>query len=188
VQLVNVVFTAEPDAPEWTGPIRLKAWAMIGDKRVEREVRGGQRRWGEGSPSNASRAVRQLCLAVRSKAPYGLRTPETRLTVEPGKTLETKVTLRRYWPEFTDAIQLTGLNLPPGFDVSPADLTAGGTEVAVRINVSADVAPGTYSVVVRGAATVPFSADPTATEKQKVRVADPATPLTIEVKPSSQKP
>jgi hypothetical protein len=187
-QLASIVFTAALDAPEWTGSIRLKAWATIADKRVERTVLGARRRWGEGNPNNASRAVRQLCLAVRSRAPYGLRTPEAILNVEAGKTLETKVTVQRYWPDFTDAIQLTGLNLPPGFEIPAADSPASGNEVPIKINVAADVPPGTYSIVLRGAAQVPFSPDPTATDRPKVRVSDPATPLTLEVKAPLQKP
>jgi hypothetical protein len=183
-----VVFTAVPDAPEWTGTIRLNAWAMIGGKRVEHAVGVAQRRWGDSNQNNASRLNRELCLAVRSRAPYGLRCPGTTLTTVPGKTLEVKVTAERYWPDFTDAIQLTGWNLPTGFDVPATDLPAGGQEVAIKIHVAVEVPPGTYSLVLRGDAQVPFSADPAAAEKPKVRVADPAPPLTVTVVAPPEKP
>jgi hypothetical protein len=188
VQSSPVVFTAAPDAPEWTGSIRLKAWAMIDGKRVERAVGVARRRWGESNPNNASRAEREFCLAVRDRAPFGLRSPAETLTVAAGTALETKITARRSWPDFKDPIQLTGLNLPPGFEVPAADLPAGRDEVPIKINVAADVPPGLYSIVLRGAAQVPFSPDPAAADKPKVRVADPATPLTVEVKASPRKP
>jgi hypothetical protein len=188
VQLAIIVLTAAPDAPEWTVPIRLKAWAMLDGKRVERAVAGAQRRWGEGNPNNASRAVRELCLAVRPRAPYGLKCPDATLTVIPGKTLETNVKVKRYWSDFNGMIKLTAWNPPPGFDVPATDLPAGCDQVPIKINVAADVPPGTYSVVLRGAAEVPFASDPAVTDKPKVRVAEPATPLTVEVKAPPQMP
>ena len=72
-----LVFTAAPDAPDWSGFITLTARAEIGGRRVEREVACVQRRWGEsvnGQPNldNASRVCRQVGLAVRPRAPYGM--------------------------------------------------------------------------------------------------------------------
>jgi hypothetical protein len=183
-----VVFTAAPDAPEWTGTIRLKAFATIAGKRVERAAGVAQRRWGDRNQNNASRLNRELGLAVRSRAPYGLRCPGATLTTVPGKTLATKVMAERYWPDFTGAIQLTGRNLPAGFDVPATDLPADAREVAIKINVAAEVPPGTYSLVLHGDAQVPFSADPAVAEKPKVRVADPAPPLTVTVMASPEKP
>jgi hypothetical protein len=183
-----VVFTAAHDAPEWTGTIRLRAWATIGGKRVERAVGVAQRRWGDSNQNNASRLNRELGLAVRSRAPYGLKSPGTTLTTVPGKTLETKVTAERYWPDFRDAIQLTGWNLPSGFDIPATDLPADDKKVAIKINVAPDVPPGTYSLVLRGDAQVPFSTDPAVAEKPKVRVADPAPPLTVTVVAPAEKP
>src|SRR5262249_36211525 len=62
-QFANVVFAGAPGAPEWAGAVRLKAWALIGGRRVEREVRCSQRRWAIDN-INTSRVCREVCLAV----------------------------------------------------------------------------------------------------------------------------
>jgi hypothetical protein len=179
-QFANVVFTAAPDAPEWSGAVRLKAWAVIGGKRVEREVRGCQRRWPVAN-INTSVAVREICLAVRARAPYGIRLPAERSAVAAGGTLEAKVTVARHWAGFKGKVQLSGLNLPPGFRVAATEVPAGKTEATVKLTVAANVPPGEYSVVLRGDAQVPFNRDPAATNRPLVRVADPSTPWTVTV-------
>jgi hypothetical protein len=180
--IASVVFLAADDAPNWTGPVRLKAWAQADGKRINREVGGLQRRFSSDNSSNtASRACREICLAVRPRAPYRLRTVQTRQTVAAGGTLEIKVTAERHWPDFKDKIQITGLNLPPGFEVAAMDLPADKTEMTVKLVVAADVPPGIYTVVLRGEAQVPFPPPANSGEPATRRVADPATPLTVEV-------
>jgi hypothetical protein len=179
-QFANVVFTAADDAPDWEGVVRLRAWALIDGKRVEREVRCAQRRWPIAN-INTSRVCREICLAVRAVAPYGLKMAEEKLSVPAGGSLEAKVTVQRHWPDFKGKVQLIGLNLPPGFGMATTVLPADRTEVAVRLTVAANVPTGTYSVVLRGDAQVPFRRDPKAANRPNVRVADPTTPLTVVV-------
>jgi hypothetical protein len=180
-ELSSVVFTAAADAPEWTGAIRLKAWATIDGKHVEREVACVQRRWDENTAPQLCRASRQICLAVRPKAPYGLSVPAGSLTVQAGGMVETKVNLARYWPDFKDKVQVTAWKPPAGFDAGTVDIDEGKTEAKVTLTVGGDVPPGTYSIVLRGDAQVPFNPDPQATDKPRVRVADPAPPLKVVV-------
>src|SRR5262249_30268913 len=87
-QFANVVFTAAPDAPEWSGAIRLKASAMIDGKKIEREVRPVQRRWPVAN-INTSVMLRETCFAVREKAPYAITLPAEKLSVAAGASLET---------------------------------------------------------------------------------------------------
>jgi hypothetical protein len=185
-QFANIVFNAAADAPEWSGSIRLKATATIGGERVERPVHYSRRRWPLGNVG-ISRASRAIALAVRSKAPYGLKWSTASLSVAAGGSVEGKVAVERIWPEFKGKVQLNGLNLPPGFSVNTAEIAEGQNEVALKVTVANNVPPGDYTVNLRGDAQVPFSNDPKATNKPNVRVADPATPLTITVtKPSSK--
>ncbi len=179
-QFGTVVFSAAADAPEWEGVVRLKAWALIDGKRVERPVRCAERRWAIAN-INTSKVCREICLAVRPAAPYALRMPAEKATVAAGGSFETVVSVRRHWPDFKGKVQLIGLNLPPGFNVPATNLPAGQTEARVKISVAGNVPPGTYSVVLRGDAQVPYSRDPKATSKPNVRVADPTTPLTVVV-------
>jgi hypothetical protein len=179
-QFANVVFTAAPDAAEWSGAIRLKAWALIEGKRLEREVRCSERRWPIAN-INTSVAVREVCLAVRAKAPYGVRLPDEKQSVAAGGALQVKVTVARHWPDFKGKVQLSGLNLPPGFAVASTEIPAGASEATVKLTVAANVPPGDYTLALRGDAQVPFNRDPAATNRPPVRVADPSTPWTLTV-------
>jgi hypothetical protein len=184
-QFANVVFTAAADAPEWSGPIRLKAWALIDGKRVERPVRCAQRRWAIAN-INTSLEVREVCLAVRSTAPYGIRLPAEKASVRAGGVVEVKAAVARHWPDFKGKVQLNGLNLPPGFSLDTTDIPADRGEAAVKLKVAGNVPPGEYSVVLRGDAQVPFARDGKAASRPLVRVADPSTPLTVTVTASKK--
>jgi hypothetical protein len=179
-QFANVVFTAAADAPEWAGAVRLKAWAMVGGKRMERPVRCAQRRWPNPSV-NASLEVREICLAVRPAAPYGIRLSAEAPKVPAGGALDVKAKVARNWEDFKGKVQLVGLNLPPGFAVAATEVPADRSEATVKVKVAANVPLGEYSIVLRGDAQVPFARDPKAASRPLVRVADPSTPLTVTV-------
>src|SRR5262249_6932369 len=110
-QSANVVFTAAADAPEWSGTIRLKAWALVKGKRIEPDVRCCRRRWAIAN-INRSRLPRKIGLAVRSTAPYGLTMPAEKISVAAGGSLEATVKVKRHWEDFKGKVQLIGLNLP----------------------------------------------------------------------------
>jgi hypothetical protein len=177
-QFANVVFTAAEDAKDWAGAFRLEATAMIDGKRVLREVRAVQRRWPIANIST-SRACRESCLAVRSMpAPYNVRLPET-VTAAPGMDVQLKVSLRRA-SDFTGKVQLVGLDLPSGFGLAAVEMPDGKNEVTAKLTVANNVAPGSYTLVLRGDAQVPYQRDAKAA-KTNVRVADPSTPVTVVV-------
>jgi hypothetical protein len=160
--------------------VRLKASAVIDGKRLEREVRSAQRRWAIANIDTA-RVCRDFCLAVRPSAPYGLKGQAEPLTVAAGGTVEAKVAVERRSPDFKGKVQLTGLELPPGINLPTTDVPPDKSEAVVKLTVATNVPPGTYSVVLRGDAQVPFNRDPMAASKPNVRVADPSTPLTVTV-------
>lgn len=176
----SIVFTAAADAPEWSGAIKLKAWAMIDKQRIEREVRGCQRRFPIAN-INTSVALREVCIAVRGQAPYAVKLPSDKLTVAAGGTLEGKATVTRLWPDFKGKVQLNGLNLPPGFGFATTEIAADKSEATVSFKVAANVPPGDYTLFLRGDAQVPYSRDPKATTRPNIRVADPTTGLNISV-------
>jgi hypothetical protein len=178
----TLVLSAAADAPEWAGAIKLTAWSVIDGKRVEREVRGCQRRWAIANIST-SVALRQICVAVGGQAPYAIKLPSEKATTPAGGSFEAKATLTRLWPDFKGKVQLNGLNLPPGFNMAATDIAADKTEAAIKINVAANVPPGEYTLVLRGDAQVPYHRDPKMTNRPNVRVADPSTPLIVTVTP-----
>ncbi|MBI1831360.1 MAG: PPC domain-containing protein [Planctomycetes bacterium] len=183
-QFANVVFTAAVDAPEWAGAIRLKAWAIVDGKKIEREVRPVQRRWAIAN-INTSVMLRQTCLAVCGRAPYGVQLPSEKLAVAAGASFETTAKVIRQWPDFKAKVQLVGLNLPPGFSFAAADIPADQTEAKIKLTVAANVPPGDYSIVLRTDAQGPYSRDPMATARPNVRVADPTTPMLLQVLPKA---
>ncbi|HEV3448138.1 MAG TPA: PPC domain-containing protein [Gemmataceae bacterium] len=185
-ELASIVFTAARDAPEWSGAIRLKAWALVAGKRLEREVRWSQRRWNIDN-INTSRVCREICLAVRPGAPYALKMPVGGISVAAGAAGETRVVAERLAIDFKGKIQLNGLNLPPGFEVPATELPADKNEIKVKIKVARNVPPGTYSIVLRGDAQTPFTKEPAASNKPNVRVADPSEPLTVVVTAAGRK-
>jgi hypothetical protein len=176
-EFANVVFTAALDARPWHGAITLEATALLDGKKTTRPVVFVQRRWAIDNV-NTSRPCREVCLAVREQAAYGLTLPAT-ATATAGKPLEVVVKLRRS-AGFTDKVQLTGLNLPPGFGLATTEVPAGKDEATVKLNVAADVAEGTYSLALRGDAQVPSTRD-AKMGKKNVRVADVSSPLTLRV-------
>jgi hypothetical protein len=185
-----LVFTAEPDAPEWSGMITVTASAVIDGRPVEREVACVQRRWGESvndrpNLDNVSRVCRRIGLAVRPRAPYGMSLIRSTSNVQAaaGATLTAKVVVRRQWPELQGPIVLTGLLLPPGFELLAAEVPAKASEASVRVSIAEDVAAGRYTLTLRGEAMVPFSTDPAVpvSERPLVRAACPATPLIVDV-------
>jgi hypothetical protein len=184
-QFASVVFTAAPDAPEWEGAIRLKAWATIEGQRIEREVRCCQRRWAIAN-INTSVVVRQICLAVRSQAPYAIRLGPEKLTAPAGGALEARATVVRQAPDFKAKVQLNGLNLPPGFSLATSEVAADKTEAPLAFKIAPNVPAGEYTLVVRGDAQVPYSRD-AAGPRPNVRVADPSTPLTVTVTAAAKK-
>jgi hypothetical protein len=185
-QFANIVFTASADAAPWSGAIRLKAWAMIDGKKIEREVRCSQRRWPIAN-INTSVVVREICLAIRERAPYALKLPSEKLTVAAGGSLELPVTLTRHWSDFKGAVQITGLNLPPGFGLATVKIPTDKTEMTAKLTVAGNVPPGEYSVVVRGDDQVPFNRDAKAASRPNVRVADPSTAVTVVVTAAKKK-
>jgi hypothetical protein len=178
-QQTSIVFTAAADAPEWAGPIRLVAKAKVGDKEIVRDVRCCQRLWPIAN-LNHCRAAREICLAIRPTAAYGLKTIANQPEVKAGASVDVKVIAQRHWANFKGKIQLTGSNLPPGFNLATADLGDNQTEATVKIAVAGNVPAGEYSVVLRGDAQVPYSRDSKA-NPANVRVADPAAPVTLRV-------
>jgi hypothetical protein len=185
-QHASVVFSAAANAAPWSGAIKLKAWALIDGQRVERELRVCQRRWNIAN-INTSRVCRELCLAVRESAPYAITLPAEKVTVAAGGKKEFQATVRRLSADFKGKVQLTGLVPPPGFNMATAEVAADKTMATIKLTVAGNVPAGTYTVFVRGDAQVPYNRDAKASSKPNVRVADPSTPLTVEVTAPAKK-
>ncbi|MBY0230074.1 MAG: PPC domain-containing protein [Gemmataceae bacterium] len=162
-----VVFTAAEGAKDWEGAITLTATAG----KLVREVACVQRRWAIDNIST-SRVCREIGLAVRQGAPYGLALP-SEAKAKQGTTAELKAKVRRS-AGFAGKVQVTGLELPPGFSLPAAEIPEGKDEATLKLAVAANVPAGTYSLAVRGDAQVRQGT-------KVVRVADPSSPVLLTV-------
>lgn len=178
VNLVPLVFTAAPDAPPGEADLRVRTWATLDGKRVEREARYVV----QTVPNDAiSRMATTLAMAVRPSAPFAVTAAPAQVSASPGATLELKATVQRRWSDFTGAVQLAGLDAPPNWDITGVTIPSGQAEAIVRVKLPQNARPGSYTLVLRGEAQVPFTKDPTGKDKKDVRVTDPSTPVQVVV-------
>ena len=113
-----------------TGPHALKLKVSYGDKVAERD----------------------LTLTVNAPPDFTLSLNPTSLTVQQGGSGTTRLTLT---PQggFTGRVNLSLVGAPPGITLSPPSLEVAGPSPVTQdltIQVGAEVAPGTYSLRVRG--------------------------------------
>jgi hypothetical protein len=109
-----------------------------------------------------------------------------------GSKTNLAVNLRRIWPEFKTPLQVAPVDpqthLPPGLTVGvnnqPLTIPPDKNVASAILEVKNNVPPGTYEVVLRGIAQMPYNKDPMAPQKPNINVVQPSAPLTITVLPS----
>jgi hypothetical protein len=185
-----LVFTAAADAPAWTGEIRVKATGTVQGQPVQREARPASITWAvpqQGVPT-ISRLERNLVLAVRDKGPFGLAVTLDKPIVTQGTKVTAALKLARHWPDFKTPVVVTALDPPPNVvfnnNNQPKTLAAGKDDDTVVFDVRPNATPGTYNVVLRCQAPVPFNKDPMAKQKQPLNVVLPSNPVTLTVLPA----
>jgi hypothetical protein len=185
----NLVVTAAANAPVWTGEIKVRGTAVINGAKVVREARSASIVWPVQPQQNiatVTRLDRSLVLAVRDKAPYSLAASADKTTITHGDKLKVKLALNRIWADMkTPAVQIAPIpnEMPPGITFGNVNIPAGKNDASFDVNVPANVVPGTYAIVFRSFAPVPFSRNPKDMKKPNVNVVEPSTPLLITVLP-----
>lgn len=182
-----IVFHADVNTADSTGPIEIVGTATIGDADVSRRARTATILWpAGGNAPRPARLTRSLCLAVRGTAPYLLVAQPLDAKIGQGARLVVPIKLQRLWSDYTDKLAgITAVFLPGGVDNDATEIAAGQNDGQLAFYFKPEVAPGTYTFVVRGAGNVPFtknSADPNA-QKTPVEVADPSQPIQVTVVP-----
>jgi hypothetical protein len=190
----SLVVTATADAPAWAGEIRIKGTAMVNGQPIEREARSGTVVWGlppEQNIPTISRMGRSIVLAVREKGPFSLEHATKEAAVPVGGVVNVKVKVTRQ-PDMKQPIQLgpiplapNQLDLPPNLTFNnnnqPLPIPPDKNELDVQFQVKPNVPPGTYNLVVRGTAQVPFAKDPKAAQKPPVSVTETLPPIKLTV-------
>src|SRR5262249_8702965 len=156
------VLSADANAAAAVAPITIKGTATVAGQQLVREARAATITWttqpGQNIPT-ISRLDRQTIVAVRDKAPFKITPKDLTLVVKQGDKATINFAVVRLWPEFKGAIAvqtITNQNnqpLIPGIAINnnqPVNVAADKTEGAAPLTVSTNVAPGVYSIVLRG--------------------------------------
>jgi hypothetical protein len=196
LQHAALVVSAAADAPIWSGEVKVKGEATINGRSVVREARPASITWPvqPGLPFPAvSRLDRNLMLAVREKAPFNLTAALDKPAVLQGTKAAIKVKLARLWPDFKGPLQVfverpgqRPAFLPQNVTVNgnrPLPLSGDKNEATLLVDVRPNAPPGTYTIVLRGFAQVPYNRDPKSKQKQNAIAMQPATPVTLTVLP-----
>jgi Bacterial pre-peptidase C-terminal domain len=194
-----IVVSATPTAASGVAELKFQGTAMIDGKRAVRPARAASLPWlSPRSPADErfpapSRLDRSLMIAVRDQAPFNLTLTIDRAELKPGDKATVTVKLNRLWPDFKANVQAVALDLPllsnrsdrpePGITLPPITLTPGKDEFQAILEVKSTMGPGTFNLVLKGWAQVPFSKDPMAKQKPTILVVQPSTPLAVTILP-----
>jgi hypothetical protein len=187
-----LVLSAAADAQPWTGEIRVVGTGVVRGQTVVREARPASITWPtQPQPNipNVARLDRNLVLAVREKAPFHLSAAAEQTAVRQGTKVKLALKLARLWPEFKAPLQVGVVDPIPNITFNnnnqPLTIAADKTEASAVLDVRTNAPPGTYNIVLRGQAQIPFNKDPMAKQKPNVNVLQPAVPITLRVYPQS---
>ena len=185
-----LVVSAAPNAPVFTGEIKIKGKATINGKEVVREARPASITWPVQPQQNIptiARLDRNLMLAVRDKSPFNLVAKADQNVVTHGGKVNIKLTLNRLFPDANAPFQVLPSpgELPPGVTFANVTIPQGKGDANLILNVAANVQPGTYSFVFRGFAPVPFSKNSMDKKKANINVVMPSTPVNLTILPKS---
>lgn len=181
-----LVVTARADAEPWTGMITVTGTADIDGEEIIREARPASITWPAPQQQNVpviSRLDRGLALAVRDGGPHKLSPGQTTLTVAPGAKATLPIKLTR-GPDFKVPVQVTLLGYANNFialnNSQPLTIPADKDTANAVFDVRRTVPPGSYTLVLRGAATVQLK-DVAGKPRGNANILVPATPVTLVV-------
>ena len=187
VNETGLVIVADPKAPVFSGPVTIRGTATIGDKKVTRTARAASIVWpATGNAPRPARLTSELCLAVRENAPYRLSAKPDRVTVAQGSQLDIALDLERRQADFTKPLKdATAFHLPGNVENQKVTIGDKATHAMLHLYFKNNVAPGTYSFLVRGSGPTPFTKTPKDPKAKKADVAvdDPSLPVTVTVIP-----
>ncbi len=197
-QLVNpgapqavLVISAAADAPAYDGPIRIKGTALINGKEVTRWAQGGCYIWPNPAEPNGvpsrSRLSQEICLSVREPDPFTIEPEMNEVSVPVGGAIPLKLNVHRNRPEANVPITIAALNMPLNAvfngNNAPIGVAPNVSEVALTIQIPANVPPGEYTLTMFASANVPFNKDPKNPQKPPVLATVPIRPIKVTVFP-----
>ncbi len=189
VKTTKIAVSAAADAPPWSGLIKFKATASIGGKPVEREARYASISWPVPPQQNIPMFVRMdegLALAVREKAPFHLTATIDKATVVQGDKPTVTFKLDRYWPDFKGQLSIvpSPREIPNNLLTFPqVNIPGNQANGKTTLNINTGAQPGTYTLVFRCFAPVPYNKDPMAKARPSINVVQCSTPVVLTILP-----
>ncbi len=195
----SLVLCAAPEAAPWIGEIKIVGTAIIQGQKVVREALPAGIVWPVQPQPNlptVSRLSHNLLLSVRDKAPYQAGASIDKPVLLQGDKASIKVTLTRLWLDFKQPLTVQAQpqpqpqvpELPQGFVINnnqPVTIAANQNTATLPVTVNTNVAPGSYTLVLRTQAQIPYNKDTTAKQKPATNVVLPTTPVIVTVLPRS---
>lgn len=86
----------------------------------------------------SSRPTREIFLAVRETAPFGLQFDQDKLTVEAGEKVDAKLLLKRQWPDFTGSMSLQIFAFLGRIKANLPQFAAGVNDASITFEVQAN--------------------------------------------------
>lgn len=193
----TLVFSADADAADWTGEVRVKGKATVGGKEVVVAARPASLVWPMQPNANQlhlARLDRALMLSVRGKAPFTLSTKLDKAELTQGERAVLTVTLNRLWPDLKGPVQVSlmqpnfrpGEELPQGLRVNnnqPLNLAGSQADSKLNVIVGNDVPPGTYNIVLRGQTAMNYKESAKAKARANTFVTAVSVPVSLTVLP-----
>jgi hypothetical protein len=200
--IAPIVFEAAEDAKTGVGEVTLVGRSRFGDRKNELTYVPGATPLGQDIthlalaggmtwPPNASvasvapaRLFHGFVIAIRGEpAPLCVTATPDKWVVSQGRQVDLDLSVARR-AGFVEAVTATGADLPPNTPAPSVSIPKGAKSVRMPLFVPRNVPPGTYSLVVRGSGSYPFSKDPKAKEKPNITLNEASNPITLTVRPA----
>jgi hypothetical protein len=193
IRQTSLVLSASPQAPVWTGEIKVQGAGTVNGHQVTHEARPANVTWPLSQPQGipaVTRLERNVVLAVREKAPFQISAvPEKSFAIQ-GSKVKVDLQAARLWPDFKAALNVVSvepeMEFPPNLTFNnnqPVTIAADKKEAKAELDIQANVQPGTYNLALWGTAQIPYNKDPMAKDKPNINLVLPATPFTFTVLP-----
>lgn len=202
VQKTTLVLTATPEAPAWSGEVKIKGTALINGNKVVREARAAGIVWPTPPNQNIptmSRLERSQWLAVgEEKAGFTLMPEIDKAEIAQGDKATLKIKVQRNWPDLKAPMQVMLMQLQnrQGSEIAQNlrinnnqvnNINPDQKEIALPVTVGNDVPPGVYNLVFRGQTTVALMMGAKRKQggRQPTIVAYASAPLAVTVLPKN---
>jgi hypothetical protein len=188
----EVVLEHPPGTPPPAGGLLLRAHFVASDRKdVLTYVPGGKRppaegavgiplsfAWApEGNLPAPLREVAAMPVGVAGEAPFRLDVRPALVHARPEETVRLEAALTP-GPGFAEAVEVETGDLPPGVPTLKATIAKGQPSAPIELKLPKVLAPGVYTVILRGTANVTLKRTPDA-KPETIKATEPANPVTL---------